>query len=180
VKKLIKKIKRINKPEKNVNKKPTVTQLLEIMRERMVLGDKLFANIKSNQKELENLLAKITRHEGEYEGLIYRFYHNSFKVYDLHQTIENIINLLKKIDPKTEPTFCELFKALIGEASSVGSWKIDHNQRWKETAGKIVEAFFHAKYMLEMAVNCAKLYQEKPGECIDQKWGSLLELYNIR
>ena len=154
-------------------------EYMEKWNENSRLGRSLFINIQDNRKELEDLYASITRHEGPYEGKIYRFYHFSFKVYFLRGTIKEIVDLLQKLDPKENKEFCEFFQVIIGDAEKIGEWKQEHNKDWLKFTRPIVEAFFHAKYMLEMAVICSK-YKSEPEQCVDQKWAALLELYKIR
>jgi len=43
----------------------------------------------------------------------------------------------------------------------------------------MLEAFFHAKYFLEMAVKYGKQLEEPPQRC-PSGWASLLTLYKIR
>ena len=58
-------------------------------------------------------------------------------------------------------------------------FKLEHNRKWKKTCRPMIEAFFHAKYFLEMAVKYGKKYDEAPN-VMDSGWAALLELYNIR
>jgi len=149
--------------------------------QKLKLGQILLTNIKKHRKEINFLLDKVINHrEGEYEGKIYRFYHYSFKVYNLHLTIGQIVAILQKLDPKPKPEFCLFFQTILDDALAIGEWKAEHNRNWLKYTRPIVEAFLHAKYMLEMASLCDKLYKRNPTSLIDQKWGSLLELYEIR
>jgi hypothetical protein len=145
---------------------------------KLACADTLFENIKKNKEKAEKLLEKITCYEGEYEGKIYRFYHSSFKVYHLQDTTIEITELLKEIDPKMEKAFCEDFEEILREGTGK-IWEIEHNREWTKHTRPIVEAFFHAKYFLEMVVYWDK--QEKnPPQMLPQSWAALLELYNIR
>ena len=144
------------------------------------LSQALLTNIKKNRKRIKFLLKVVNSREGAYEGEIYRFYHYSFKVYRLHGTIKSMVEVLQACDPKPEKKFCVFFETILNDAEAVGAWKEEHNKEWLKYTRPIVEAFLHAKYMLEMAYLCDKLYRRAPKGFIDQKWGSLLELYGIR
>jgi hypothetical protein len=55
----------------------------------------------------------------------------------------------------------------------------EHNARWLEVTRPIVEAFFHARYFLEMAV----IYGQKltaPPRMLPRGWAALLYLYRLR
>jgi len=74
-------------------------------------------------------------HSWEYEDRVYRFYHCSFKVYWLQLN--------------------DHYRQIISEGTGK-TWTADHNERWLKETRPIVEAFFHARYMLEMAVSYGK------------------------
>ena len=169
---------------KPMSSNSTSNELLEKLRsefeENHKLSQVLLANIKKNRKKIKFLLKVVNDREGEYEGKVYRFYHYSFKVYHLHMIIKPIIEVLRACDPKPVKQFCVFFQTILNDAEMVGAWKEEHNKEWLKYTRPIVEAFLHAKYMLEMADLCDKLYRRAPRGFIDQKWGSLLELYEIR
>jgi hypothetical protein len=56
---------------------------------------------------------------------------------------------------------------------------LDHNNRWLKVTRPIVEAFFHARYMLEMAVKYGKEL-ERPPNCLPSGWAAFLYLYDLR
>jgi hypothetical protein len=55
----------------------------------------------------------------------------------------------------------------------------EHNRRWPQETRPIVEAFFHARYFLEMAVRYGKDL-EHPPRMLPSGWAALLYLYNLR
>ncbi|MGZ5544922.1 MAG: hypothetical protein ACXWIU_09620 [Limisphaerales bacterium] len=55
----------------------------------------------------------------------------------------------------------------------------EHNEIWLETTRPIVEAFFHARYFLEMAVNYGREL-EYPPHVMPSGWAAFLYLYNLR
>jgi len=54
----------------------------------------------------------------------------------------------------------------------------EHNWRWLEVTRPIVEAFFHARYFLEMAVRYGEQLQQPPLQ-LPSGWAALLHLYNL-
>lgn len=52
------------------------------------------------------------------------------------------------------------------------------NSTWTEMTGPIVEAFFHARYFLEMAVRYSTL--DAPPRPLPSGYAALLYLYNLR
>jgi hypothetical protein len=169
-----------DKSDKKENKAKWLVDFEKRLEEKERLYPILFQNLKDNLPELEKYLDKIMRTEGDYEGKVYRFYHFSFKVYLLQKNIDEIVKLLQKVNPNTDKKLCAFFEEIIEDARRVGGWEIEHNKNWTRNTRPIVEAFFHAKYMLEMAVSCGKEYSECPKQMIQQKWASILELYNLR
>lgn len=56
---------------------------------------------------------------------------------------------------------------------------IEDNENWLEATRPILEAFFHARYFLEMAVNYGRIL-EHPRRVMPSGWAALLYLYNLR
>ena len=58
-------------------------------------------------------------------------------------------------------------------------FKPEHNVQWLSETRPIVEAFFHAKYFLEMAVRYGKGL-EAPPLLMPSGWAAFLYLYKLR
>ena len=96
------------------------------------------------------------------------------KVYGLQETTQTIVETLQQLSPKPlNAWFLEIVKA-----GSDQSFHPDHNQDWLRQTSPILTAFFHAKFMLEMAVRYGSL-KEAP-KCLPSGWAALLYLYNLR
>lgn len=138
----------------------------------------LFTNIKDRISELRKLLEEVCGHWTLDDG-IYRFYHQSFKVYYLQKPTLRIIEALKDLVPGAElnPWFLEIVKEGTGK-----EFAIEHNRRWLKETRPIVEAFFHARYFLEMAVKSAGEFGDvdEPPQMLPSGWAAVLYLYNIR
>ena len=135
----------------------------------------LFANLRASLPELEQLLRDCQSHWG-YEDGIYRFYHHSFKVYSVQETTSAIVAALQSLAP--ERSLNESFVQIVRDGTGK-KFEREHNRRWPEVTRPIVEAFFHAKYFLEMAVRYGKELKDPPRQ-LPSGWAAFLYLYNLR
>lgn len=136
--------------------------------------DQLLRNIKSSYPELRKLLKEINSHWC-YEDRVYRFYHGSFKVYYLQYETRRIVEALKKLAPEGF-VFCSTFQDLMKKGAGNKKWKQSHNMNWERHTRIFLEAFFHAKYFLEMAVKYGKVLDEAP-TIMPSGWAAILSLY---
>jgi hypothetical protein len=135
----------------------------------------LFANLQAQLAELETLLRQCSNHWG-YEDPIYRFYHHSFKVYGLQDETVKIVQALEGLAPHL--ALNEQFLRIVAE----GTGKIftpKDNRNWEVLTRPILEAFFHARFFLEMAVKYGHELQAPPNT-LPSGWAALLYLYNLR
>jgi len=147
------------------------------MSERSLQADELLANIQAHWSELANLLDAINSH-WVYEDMIYRFYHLSFKVYALQTQTRRIVAALQSVAP-AGTTLSPLFAEIYHAGASGKHFEIEHNTAWTAHTRVFLEAFFHARYFLEMAVKYGKELQAAPA-VLPSGWAALLCLYNIR
>lgn len=135
----------------------------------------LFASLKAALPELEKLLHECSGEWG-YEDPVYRFYHQSFKVYALGHATKRIVSALQALAP--EQQLNEWFMHIVTEGTDK-TFDHEHNARWLEVTRPIVEAFFHARYFLEMAVTYGRQLTAPP-RMLPSRWASLLHLYRLR
>ncbi|MEW6481948.1 MAG: hypothetical protein AB1397_02935 [bacterium] len=141
------------------------------------MDDQLLANIKAKLPELEKLLEEMNSH-WFYEDFVYRFYYHSFKVYGLQDNTRKIVEALRSIAPEGQG-FCKEFQEIIEAGASGKKFEMEHNKNWTHHTRVFVEAFFHAKFFLEMAVKYGKELKEAP-DMLPSGWAALLCLYNLR
>lgn len=147
------------------------------MRGSLETDAELLANIQAKMPELEKLLDEISSH-WVYEDRIYRFYHQSFKVYDLQADTKRIVDALLSVAPagvRMNPWFEEIYQA----GASGKRFQVEDNRNWTTHTRPFLEAFFHAKYFLEMAVKYGRELQAAP-ETLPSGWAGLLYFYSIR
>jgi hypothetical protein len=141
----------------------------------------LFFKLREQLPELKELLARIVGDEfhSSYEDRVYRFYHCSFKVYGIQNFTTEIVAALQALAPKRalNQWFTEIIKQGTGH-----EFDQSHNREWLLRGRPMLEAFFHAKFMLEMGVKHGELMMdlEAPPQSLDSGWAAFLYLYNLR
>jgi hypothetical protein len=136
--------------------------------------ESLLLSLRRERHELETLLKRCSDHWG-YEDPVYRFYHQSFKVYWLQQQTSSIVEKLQALAPDLplNPWFVQVIESGTGK-----TFAIEDNARWTEVTRPILEAFFHARFFLEMAVRYADL--QAPPQPLPSGYAALLYLFGIR
>ena len=134
----------------------------------------LLRNLRSREPELTALLEECSSHWG-FEDPIYRFYHQSFKVYALQDQTSRIVRVLESLAPDRplNPWFRQIVEQGTGK-----SFKQEDNADWTRITRPILEAFFHARFFLEMAVRYAAL--QEPPMPLPSGYAALLYLYGLR
>lgn len=141
-------------------------------------SDELLTNIHAKLPELEYLLEEMSS-DCEYEDSVYRFYHQSWKVYELQELTKIIVAALRGIAPAGITNFCPMFEEILLAGASGKTFKSEHNQEWTLQTRPIVEAFFHARFFLEMAVRYGNELESSPNQ-LPSGWAALLCLYELR
>jgi hypothetical protein len=135
----------------------------------------LLRRIRRALPKLERLLQHYNSHWG-FEDPIYRFYHQSWKVYGLEDATLKIVAELQALAPGRPLN--AWFMAIIKRGTPMKRWKREDNDRWLEVTAPMVEAFFHARYFLEMAVRYGKELKQ-PIQPMPSGWAALLALYGL-
>ncbi len=146
------------------------------MDDRFRLTDVLLANMKRDRDRLVKLLEQVNNHWG-YEDGLYRFYHQSFKVYHLQELTQQIVVALHSIAPEDKP-FSPFFEQLLREGTGQ-TFSQEANADWVRRTAPLVQAFLHARYFLEMAVQYADELDAAP-QLLPSGFAALLCLYDIR
>ena len=135
----------------------------------------LLRNLRERELELRAQLEAASDHWG-YEDPVYRFYHESFKVYWLQERTRSLVALLASLAPNhrpLDPWFLEIVRAGTGKEFVPGD-----NARWTEVTRPMLEAFFHARYFVEMAVRYALIGE--PPALLPSGYAALLCLFGLR
>ena len=146
------------------------------LEDRYRAHDELLLNIKHRLPELEALIDEYAKYSS-IEDLVYRFWHHSLKVYALQEHTARIVAVLEQIAPQG----CSIhpwFNLIVTEGTGK-KFALEHNENWLEHTRPILEAFFHAEYMLRMAVTYGRELEQAP-TLLPSGWAALLTLYGIR
>ena len=135
----------------------------------------LFENLKAAKKKLNSLLMKCSG-EWTYFDPVYRYYHQSFKVFGLQGATLELVASLQALAPdrKLNARFMKIVIEGTGK-----TFELEHNQRWDEVARPILEAFFHARFFLECAVRSARTLRAPP-QLLPSDWAAFLYLFDLR
>ena len=133
----------------------------------------LLANIKAALPALEALNEDDNTEDG-----MYRFYYGSWKVYDLQERTEQIAAKLRALAPVQGKSLCTDFEEIVA-AGTGKEWEQLHNAEWAKHTRPIVEAYFHARYFLVVAIEYGAKY-ERPPSLMANGWAALLVLYGLR
>jgi len=109
---------------------------------------KLLAKIAEALPRLEELWQQSNSHWG-YEDPVYRFHHQSLKVFGVQRQTAEIVGTLRSLAPHLplNPWFSQIVDEGAAEPFSP-----EVNERWMEATRPILEAFFHARYFLEISL----------------------------
>ena len=154
---------------------PAASEEPAFIREYRENTNKLLGNIRQNLPGLEAMLTQIESHWGMEDG-IYRFYHQSFKVYQLQHQTEEIRKALQDLLP--DRSMNQWFSEIVAQGTGC-EFDLAHNQDWLRHARPIVEAFFHGHYFLKMAVKYGKELDHAP-DSLPSGWAAVLYLFNLR
>jgi hypothetical protein len=136
---------------------------------------KLLKNIAAHLDTLASLLKRCTDHWG-YEDPIYRFYHQSIKVFALQECTQEIVAKLRAMAPALPMN--EWFLDIVRQGTGK-EFSLKDNDNWTTVTRPIVEAFFHARYFLEMVCKYGGELHSPPGR-LPSGWAAVLYLYNLR
>jgi len=136
----------------------------------------LLGRIRERLPQIEELLAEIADHWGEEDG-VYRFYHQSFKVFGLQEITKKAFKLIEEIGGETDPLdgwYCQIVKE-----GTEGGFRDGTNEHWPEQTRPILEAFWHTKYFLAMMAKYGKELQSAP-RALPSGRASVLCLFSLR
>lgn len=144
------------------------------MKRKVFPDAEVHRRIRARLPALRKLLKECDSH-WSYEDPVYRFYHQSFKVYGLQEVTERIVKELRDLAPGVPLNAS--FEEIVTQGTGRG-FKSSDNRRWTKVTRPMVEAFFHARFFLEMTVRyggkpCPKMF-------LPSGWAALLCLYNMR
>jgi hypothetical protein len=160
-------------PEEKAKLDRIMSRLLQ-PEERHRLECLLLERLKLRKAELASLWEEPNGHRG-YEDGYYRYYHGSWKVYGVQSRTEKAVEFLRSLLPERDLN--EAFMEIIRDGTGK-EFEMKHNREWTKHTRPILEAFAHARYMIDMAVRHADL--PEPPQPMPSDWAGLLYLYDLR
>ena len=142
---------------------------------RRLKETELLTTIAQSLPRLEGILQSMSSHWG-YEDPVYRYYHGSFKVFILQEQTLEIVKALQDLAP--DLPLAESFRQIVSEGTG-REFTPEVNARWAAATRPIVEAFFHARYFLEMVCKYGRELTAPP-EVLPSGWAAVLCLYGLR
>jgi hypothetical protein len=156
-------------PEKAATASPAIDPRPEV--------NALLANLKKDRtRKALNVLVQACSGEWTYFDPVYRYYHQSFKVFGLQAETLELVAALQALAP--ERKLNARFMKIVTEGTGK-TFELEHNRRWDEVTRPIVEAFFHARFFLECAVRSARTLRAPP-QLLPSDWAALLYLFDLR
>ncbi|MEO7660467.1 MAG: hypothetical protein ABIV48_12710 [Pyrinomonadaceae bacterium] len=160
---------------KSINIKAMKGQIDKAMLDRIVVCDQLLSNIKAKRDELESLHRSLTDLEPE---LVYRFYHQSFKVFWFMKRVESAKSLFTEFAPDGKTLNPWFFQIVDGAINAEFNDEIT-NKNWLAETRPILEALWHCKFFVEQMLSAADTLDKTP-MTLPYNWAAVLYLYNLR
>jgi len=150
----------------------SIAALERMMKTKLKETDKLLRKIKKELPSLEELC----KSTGDCEDYIYRFYHQSFKVYWIQEYTKKIVPKLQKLAPHLPLN--DSFMEIVRQGTE-RQFAMEDNQNWTAITRPMLEAYWHARYFLEMVCKYGRELESAPNT-LPSGWAAVLYLYNIR
>lgn len=135
----------------------------------------LLTNIKKGRKRIQSLFDHFRKEEPD---LVYRFYHQSYKVFIMNSLTAQAMDLFLELAP-VDITFNSWFLEITGDAVQ-REFSDDTNANWLAETLPVTQAFWHAKYFLEQMLVAANELDEAPPQVLPSGWAAVLYLYGLR
>lgn len=141
---------------------------------RHSLADLLLAQIKSEKDTLDKLVSSFEKSEPEF---LYRFYHQSFKVFGYKELIRYTVQFLEKLAPESSK-LNEWFRGII-DLGLDKDFTDSTNKNWLRETQPLLEAFWHTKFFVTQMKSSAARLETAP-EILPYDWAAVLYLYDLR
>ncbi len=165
----------INKPTLKKSNTELIAELNAKHEIRYAKAQRLLENIKNNRAKIRSTLNWFYEEEAD---LVYRFYHQSFKVFIMNSLIEKADNLFKELAP-TEAKLNAWYRLITKTSLSREFDASETNEKWIGETTPLLLAFWNAKYFLEQMLVAADELDEAP-QILPSGWAAVLYLYDLR
>ncbi len=114
-------------------------------------------------------------HWGIEDG-VYRFYHQSVKVYRTQEMTQEAVELLQSLLP--ERPLNAWFTQIVSDGTGK-EFELSHNENWLHHTRPMIEALFHAHYFVKMACKYGQELRSQPA-ALPSGYAALLYLFDLR
>ncbi len=151
-----------------------MTEIRAKQEDRHRLAEMLLANIRSEKDTIDNLVSSFKKSEPEF---IYRFYHQSFKVFGYKELIRYSVKFLEKLAPESSQ-LNSWYRGIVDLGLDKG-FNDSTNDNWLAETQPLLEAFWHTKFFVTQMKSSAESLETAP-EILPYNWASVLYLYDLR
>lgn len=141
---------------------------------RHALSETLLVNIKSEKDPLDKFVSSFEKSEPEF---IYRFYHQSFKVFGYKELIQYTVQFLEKLAPEFLH-LNEWYQGII-DLGLAKDFTDSTNDNWLSETQPLLEAFWHTKFFVTQMKSSAASLETAP-KIMPYDWAAVLYLYDLR
>jgi hypothetical protein len=145
------------------------------MNDNLEKSRQLLNRIKENLSEIENLYRRFAAFEEDY---VYRFYHQSFKVFMAQEEIKTALELFDSLAPEGV-SLNDWYWQIADKALNKTFDQKRTNAKWTTETRPILEAFWHSQFFLEQMLRYGREIDENP-QILPEGWAAVLYLYNLR
>lgn len=139
---------------------------------QLKLADELLVKIKCEQSTLEVLVRSFEKSEPEF---IYRFYHQSFKVFGYKELIKYSVQFFENLSPRP---LNDWYRQIVDDGLSQ-EFSDSTNSNWLAETRPLLEAFWHTCYFAKQMHSAANSLETAP-EILPYDWAAVLYLYDLR
>jgi hypothetical protein len=132
----------------------------------------ILAAVKAHLSQLEGLLEAMNN---DYEEGLYRFYHQSFKVYSLQAHTTRAAGFVRVIADEAGRQVDPWFEAIVADGTGI-EFDASHNSEWPGYTRPQVEPFLHARYFVEMMVKYGREFGRGADPVAERLGGSPFSL----
>ena len=109
--------------------------------------------------------------------MVYRFYHQSFKVFFATNLVKQARELFEELAPENG-SLNEWFQEIIDQAF-IKEFNSETNANWLTETRPVLEAMWHCRYFLDQMVVAADGLETAP-QVLPSGWAAVLYLYDLR
>jgi hypothetical protein len=159
----------------NQSRQQLLDQIKAERESRHALAEELLANIKAKLDIVEPLSRSFAKSEAEF---VYRFYHQSFKVFGYKELIRYAVSFFESLSPNSKPL--NSWYRSITDSGLEKEFTDATNENWLNETQPVLYAFWHSRYFVDQMLSAAKTLEAAPPQVLPYDWAAVLYLYDLR